>query len=262
MRHIIILTIPIIISSCGNHRVDGSLDNKIDTIYVSSEIDTAKNNDEISLTNLDYLNSAPEYPFVAEDSIIGIGIVTLSDSINTYDEKLRIYDEAGKIMITVEQKDSDVITIFKGKTFDRYNATNPLSPRLFITNPDYFRLIFDCISIGKDSYKVIISKQTGETAEIKKEDKFFQFQSMETFVDEWTTIGLDFDRSKNPLRKSPSDNSEIIKNNKEAKYKIWQAGKKLMQGEWIKIQIENTNEKGWIRWKKGNQILIRMYFIC
>ena len=73
---------------------------------------------------------------------------------------------------------------------------------------------------------------------------------------------FDFNRSTNPLRKSPSDKSENINNDKLTKYKIWSAEKISIKGDWMEITIEDTEEKGWIRWRQGNQILIRMYYAC
>ena len=270
-RTIITLTTLIILSACGNPQADKSsiqtsISNKDSNTetnnYGKTTIDTSKSSAISKWTNLDYLNQDSEFPFVAEDSIIGIGIVTISDTVDTYDKKLSVYDILGKVIATVEQKESNVITIYKGKTYNGHDSLNPFSPRLYAPNPDYFRLAFDCTKSDNEFYTVIINRQTGETAKIKKSDKFFKFQTIEEFVDNWTGIGLDFDRSTNPIRKSPSDKSEDINNDKQPTYKIWSAEKILIKGDWLEIKIEDTEETGWIRWRQGNQILIRMYYAC
>jgi hypothetical protein len=269
-RTIITLTIVIIFSACGNQPADKSSiqspisnkDSNTETNNYGKTTDTIKSINRSQWTNLDYLNQDSEYPFVAEDSIIGIGIVTISDTIETYNKKLSVYNTSGKVIATVELKESDVITVYRGKTYNRHDSLNLFSPRLYITNPDYFRLAFDCTSSDNEFYTVIINRQSGETAKIKKHDKFFKFQTIEEFVDNWTGIGIDFDRSTNPLRKSPSDKAEDINNNKQTTYKIWSAEKISIKGDWIEIKIEDTEETGWIRWRKGNQILIRMYYAC
>ncbi len=264
-RIIITLTILIFSSACGNQQADKSTpetsisnrDSIIDTTnYGETNVDTIN---RTQWTILAYLN---QDPFVMEDSIIGLGIVTISDTVDTYDRELSMYNASGKVIVTVEQQESDVITNYKGKAYNRYDSLNPFSPRLYVTNPDYFRLAFDCIGSDNEFYTVIINRQTGEVAKIKKLDTFFKFETIEEFVDNWTGIGIDFNRSTNPLRKSPSDKSENINNDKQTKYKVWRAEKISIKGDWIEIKVENTEEKGWIRWRQGNQILIRMYYAC
>jgi len=270
-RTIITSTILIFSSACGNQQADKSsiktsISNKISITkandYGKTYIDTTKGSDRSQWTKLDYLNQDTEYPFVEEDSIIGIGIVTISDTVDTYYKKLSVYNTSGKVIATVEQKESDVITVYKGKIYNRHDSLNLFAPRLYVTNPDYFRLAFDCESSDNEFYTIIINRQTGETAKIKKRDKFFKFETIEEFVDNWTGIGLDFYRSRNPLKKSPSDKSEDIQNDQQTKYKIWSAEKISIKGDWIEIKIEDTEETGWIRWRQGNKILIRMYYAC
>ena len=76
---------------------------------------------------------------------------------------------------------------------------------------------------------------------------------------EWTTLGFDFDRNENPLRTEPLDNSTVIPNN--SKYKIWRAEKIELKGDWIKVKTSDK-EEGWVKWKQGNEIIIRLYFAC
>jgi hypothetical protein len=263
---ITILTTIIFLAACDSRQADNSssviiADIKNDSNFHESNVDTIKHNDRSLWTTLDFLNDK-ESPFTAEDSIIGSGIITLSDTADTYNKKLCIYNDLGKIIATIEHKESDVITVFNGKTFSSSDTTNSFSPRLYGTNPDYFRLAFDCISTDKDFYKVIIDKNTGQAGMIKKSDKFFKFETIEKFVDTWTGLGIDFDRSTNQLHKNPSDNSEIITSDKQSKYKIWQGEKISIDGDWIKIKIEDTDEQGWVRWRQKNKILIRMYYVC
>lgn len=270
IRIVMTLTVLMLFSSCGNQQgektstVEIPNGNKDSIIEVNNDRKVVKttSNDRSQWTDLDFLNQDSTYSSVAEDSIIGIGIVTISDTVDIYDKKLSIYSASGKVITTVERQESDVITIYKGKTYNRDDSLNPFSPRLYMTNPDYFRLVFDCIEVDNEFYTVIINRQTGETAKIKRRDKFFKFETIEEFVNNWIVLGFDFDRSTNPLRKSPSDKSENINNAKLTKYKIWRAGKISIKGDWIEIIIEDEEEKGWIRWRKGNQILIRLYYAC
>lgn len=52
-------------------------------------------------------------------------------------------------------------------------------------------------------YQVIVDpKEPHEIGFIKKADSSFRFETTFEYVSEWTTIGLDFDRTENPLRDS------------------------------------------------------------
>jgi hypothetical protein len=45
----------------------------------------------------------------------------------------------------------------------------------------------------------------------------------------------------------------------EKQYRIWSGESLEVHGDWIRVNTLK-NEKGWVRWKDGNKVLIRMYF--
>jgi hypothetical protein len=57
-------------------------------------------------------------------------------------------------------------------------------------------------------YKVKLNET--DIAFINKADRNFRKQSITDFAKEWTTLGLDFDRSANPLRETPQNTGKII----------------------------------------------------
>lgn len=209
-------------------------------------------------TDLDYINADK---FEPDGQIKGIGLVEIDLAREYFGKDLRIYDIKGEPKITIRVTDSTVTTKLGGKLYSRNDNTNPFNPRLFGNNPDYFRLIFDCTKSTDKYYQVIVDQKTNETGFIKKADSLFKFETVVEYVREWTTLGLDFDRAQNPLRQEPSDNAAVISNTDQAKYKIWRAEKIEMNGDWMKVKIRN-DEQGWIRWRQGDRILIRIYFAC
>ena len=213
-------------------------------------------------SGLEFINTSVEYPFEPEDSIIGIGIVTPSESFDHYNDILYIYGDDNKVMVQVDEIANDIVTLYAKVAYDRFDTLNPLSPRLFSKNADYFSLAFDCIRTDNDFYYVLANRRTGVLLKIKKSDKNFKFQSIEEYAERWTGYGLDFDRSTNPLKKSPSDTSESFYHPKQKEYKVWSVKRDSLNGDWMHVHFEYTNETGWIRWRKGNQILIRMYSAC
>jgi len=209
-------------------------------------------------TDLDYINSDK---FESDGQIKGIGLIEIDLGREYFGKNLVIYDINGQPKITIRVTDNDVTTKLSNKSYSRNDNGNPFSPRLFVTNPDYFRLIFDCAKSTDKYYEVIVDQKTNETGFIKKADNSFKFETVVEYVNEWTTLGLDFDRTQNPLRQEPSDNGSVISNEDQKKYKIWRAAKIEMKGDWLKVKIGDS-EQGWIRWRQGDRILIRIYFAC
>ncbi|MBI3218790.1 MAG: hypothetical protein HYZ44_04705 [Bacteroidetes bacterium] len=208
--------------------------------------------------DLDYINS---YQFEPDGPIRGIGLIEIDWERDYLGKDLIIYDSKGKPKITIRVTDSDVTTKLGDKSFSRNNDANPFNPRLFGDNPDYFRLIFDCTKSTNKYYEVVVNQNTNETGLIKRADSLFKFETVIEYVNDWISLGLDFDRIENPLRQEPSDNAAIILNDDLKKYKIWRAEKIEMKGDWIKIKTRD-NEEGWIRWRLYDQIIIKLYFAC
>jgi hypothetical protein len=209
-------------------------------------------------TDLDFIN---ENKFEPEGEIKGIGLVEINLGRDSFDKDLIVYDSNEEPRIIITATDDNVVTKIGGKSFSRNDNTNPFNPRLFGNNPGYFRLIFDCTKSTDKYYQVIIDQKTNETGFIKKADRTFKFVTVVEYVTEWTEMGLDFDRTKNALRQEPFDNATVILNDKQKKIKIWTAEKIELKGDWIKIKTADE-EEGWIKWRQGNQIIIRLYFAC
>jgi hypothetical protein len=209
-------------------------------------------------TDLDFINADK---FEPDGQIKGIGLVEIELGRDSFDKDLIVYDSKGKPKIIIRATDEDVVTIIGDKSFSRNDNTNPFNPRLFVDNPDYFRLIFDCTKSTGEYYQVIIDQKTNEPGFIKKTDSSFRFETVDEYVNEWTTSGLDFDRDQNPLRQEPSDNATVISNDDQKKYKIWRAEKIELKGDWIKVKVGDS-EEGWIRWRQGDKIVIKIYFAC
>jgi len=209
-------------------------------------------------TDLDFINADK---FESDGQIKGVGLVEIDLGRDYYRRDLIIYDSKGNPKITIRVTDNDVTTKLGDKSYSRNDNTNPFNPRLFGDNPDYFRLIFDCTKSTDKYYQVVVDQKTNEFGFIKKADSLFKFETVIEYVSEWTTLGLDFDRTQNPLRQKPSDNATIISNDDQKKYKIWRADKIEMKGDWLKVKIRD-NEQGWIRWRQNDKIVIRLYFAC
>lgn len=253
-----------ILNSCKKEKTDfekGFVKTETLAVVKPKNIIIKQNGERKNWNRLDYLNFDKEYRFEYEDSIVGKGIVTISD-IDYYKTKFRIQDLNSKYFYIIENTERDIITEFKGKKYNRYESQNVINPRVFITSPDYFTLILDCVEINDKNYVVIVDGKNNKKGLISKSDKNFKFQTFEEFIRDYAALGVDFDRENNLLHKLPNKNSEIIKNDLQEKYKFWNGEFIELKGDWMKMKLEETNEIGWIKWRNGNKILIRIYYIC
>jgi hypothetical protein len=206
------------------------------------------------------LNFVNREPFEQDGKMKGSGVIAINPNSSTYGKDFIIYDDQENPKIIIHHDENDVTTKYKNQVYTHNNSSNPFQPKLFGSNPDYFRLLFNCLGKTDKYYKVIINEMTEETGLIRVADKKFIYQTYLQYIEEWTSTGFDFDRINNPLRIKPTDKSTIIGSDLLKKYKIWRAQKLKIDGDWIKVKVDKT--EGWIKWRKGNNIIIKLYFTC
>ncbi|MBS4040686.1 MAG: hypothetical protein KGZ81_08805 [Flavobacteriales bacterium] len=212
-------------------------------------------------TVLDFLNFSAENPFIVENDINGVCFVILSEEFNYYKSPIIINNENQNVILNIEYNETvGFLTTYKNKIYSKNeNLLNPFKPWFWSENPDYFNFVLECVDTIGNYYKVKLNNV--DFGWINKSDTNFKRQKIDEFVLEYTAdpMGLDFDRRNNPLRKEPDEKSEIIFHTEEKKYKIWRATTLEIKNEWLRIETIKK-EIGWLKWKEGNKILIRMYY--
>lgn len=259
MKIICIILLTFLFISCKEYRantkeVESSiLEENIDSDLVNNKLENSEKN------VLDYLNENIE-EFKFEKDINNIGFIVLADGFDYYKNSIIVNDSLKNELLQIDFSDEDIITRFNNKEYGRNDNNNPLDSWVFNLDNDYFNIAFLCEKIDDMGYHVRLYKN--QLGFVNKNDKRFEFVSINSYVEGFLALGLDFKRDENPLRNLPNENSEIISNNLENKYVIWNAEFIEMKGEWIKIKTKVTNEIGWVRWKNKNEMKIRMYFVC
>ena len=213
-------------------------------------------------TILDDLNQNPNFPFKTEKEIRGICFLTLSDNFDYYHSPIIVKNTNNELVAKIEFVDTiGIQTTYEDQTYNSFDTLNPFKPWLWIDNPDYFRLAFECTDTTREYYKVWLNEE--DFTFINKTDKSFKKQSLNDFILRWTAspMGLDFNRKSNPLKRNPNEQSEIISQELPNKYKIWNAESIIIKGNWMKVKTI-TDEVGWIKWREGKKLFIRMYFAC
>ena len=133
---------------------------------------------------------------------------------------------------------------------DMYNPKH-IVPLFF--KPDYNIFYVVCIENQKAYYKVLSAM--GDIYFVPKAEA--KFVSWEAFLRNTTGV-TNLNWELNPLRETPSEKSKMIRiKDRKATYQVIS-----VKGDWVEIQNEhNAHEKGWIRWRKADSLLIEVYLL-
>ena len=184
---------------------------------------------------------------------LGLGIVAISD---TYDNT----------KIVTVYKDKNLKT--KIEDFKLYGDSKRVWPYYY--KPDYGLCYFVCLEKNKDYFKVLINdKEEG----FLKNDKESFFKTWESLLINSTVERLDI--KSNPLKLKPSDNQETINLGYEIKVDRLEVVDVIeINGEhWINVNFSKSGQipvdkttpdskSGWIKWKFGDRLLVKILLLC
>ena len=110
-----------------------------------------------------------------------------------------------------------------------------------------------CIENQKAYYKMLSA--TGDIYFVPKAEA--KFVSWAKFLRNTTGV-TNLNWELNPLRETPSEKSKMIRiKDRKATYQVIS-----VKGDWVEIQNEHdAQEKGWIRWRKADSLLIEVYLL-
>ena len=178
-----------------------------------------------------YKGSAQErlsYEFYNKTERLGIGLVKIEKQL---------------IVIKNQQLNKEIEE-------DIYNPKH-IVPLFF--KPDYDIFYMVCLENQKVYYKMLSA--TGDIYFVPKAEA--KFVSWEAFLSNTTGV-TNLNWELNPLQEMPSERSKVIRTkDREAIYQVIS-----VKGDWVEIQNEhNAHEKGWIRWRKADSLLIEVYLL-
>lgn len=121
---------------------------------------------------------------------------------------------------------------------------------------EYEILVFRVVQSDSFYHHVIVNEQTGLTGKIKKSEPLLKYQKWSEHV--MNVFSVDFDAMKNPLRKDTVQGSKSVYDNNVEFYHP-----SAMNGDWLKLKWDTDKGQryGWIRWKKGNTLLVDLNYI-
>lgn len=175
------------------------------------------------------------------------GLVTSSPSAT----KRTIYDLSENETIKIYNADGSMWYEFsffeKSPLYYKKNSKSDFKP--FVPLKDfvfYLRLR----AISNKRYEVVVNEETQETKYMLINDPILGRESFEQIILRGGRVT--FDEESNPLRESPDGQ---IKQNIEVSDEIRFIPNQI-DGDWLEVRIPRSTERGWIRWRKGNEILI------
>lgn len=145
----------------------------------------------------------------------------------------------------------DSLTFEKGNFYTDIGTAPPwFVPELIKLDYDIFLL--RATTISRNWIEVIVNRQTGRTAWVDR--NAVDYISWPEFLLQVFSVELILP-GKNPLRLKPLENAAIVADpGRNSVHPI------AVKGEWMKVSIEGSPgsipKSGWIRWKRGTQMLI------
>lgn len=146
--------------------------------------------------------------------------------------------------------------------------------RPFAFHLDYFVLVLKCAGKEAGRYEVVVNEKTGLKKYVMANDLTMKFQTWEEHI--LQIYAIEFNQEENPLLESPQGKTkkvnlpkgEIERANLPI-YPTFQPTK--VKGDWLKVKWKIPKEKqvkgakydfGWIRWKKGERLLVELFYFC
>jgi hypothetical protein len=198
------------------------------------------------------------------------GVITFNPTDVNLKKGIEILNDDNTVYATIKLSFDKIIIQGKQFPMDAFSNNNKLRnkyhffPKEFF--PDQSIIQFEFISIKNGFAEIYIDKVQGKRKKIKLNRSLFKVESWKEHL-----IGcmIDFNKRDNPIRKKMDVNSESLEyEDSKEEYIFVVSG---IEGDWIKIECSDICEypcdsgkkyDGWIKWKKGNQLLINLLYSC
>ncbi|MFT7270285.1 MAG: hypothetical protein ACI905_002513 [Roseivirga sp.] len=181
-----------------------------------------------------------------QDMSYSVGVVTISDDFDNSDHLIEFLNEDGSIWHSIH-------------LFDEWVIINDFEIIAF--KPDYSIFKIKCQEKDLGYFRVVVNEETGMTKRLLVSPKL-KLQTWEEYV--LDVFAIEFDVSEIPMldkiqgspkSELPTINHLIVP--------------KEIKGEWMRViwtdpeypQKNIMKNSGWIKWKSGNKILVKIYHL-
>jgi len=185
-------------------------------------------------------------PLYGQNMTNSIGVVTISDDFDNSDHILEFLNDDGSVWNAIN-------------LFDEWKPIEGFIIMAF--HPDYFLYKIKCKEKTSEYYRVVVNEETGLTKRILISSKL-KLQTWEEYVLDVFTVSFNISETSildkingSPVTKLPVKNQFLFP--------------KEVKGEWMRIiwtdsnypTDDSINYSGWIKWKKGNEIIVRLHHL-
>jgi hypothetical protein len=135
--------------------------------------------------------------------------------------------------------------------------------RPFAFHQDYFLLALKCLRKDSGRYEVIVNEETGLTKYVKANDPTLRFEKWEDHI--LKVFSVEFNRKENPVLEVPQGRVKKVAMPNAPFHPV------EVRGEWLKVKWEIANgtrqkgakyNSGWIRWKRGDRLLVELFYFA
>ena len=131
--------------------------------------------------------------------------------------------------------------------------------RPFAFHPDYFLLALKCVKREGGRYEVVVNEETGLRKYVRADDPTLRFETWESHILRVFSITLDL--KENPVRNAPHGRVTKAPTRDGPFHPV------EVKGEWLKIKWGpadggRTAGSGWIRWKRGERLLVELFYFA
>ena len=157
------------------------------------------------------------------------------------------------------------IEFFEDKAIHNWNIKNLKTEQAWLKPEvlwlDYSQFNFRCISTRGEWLELMVNNETGQTYWIKK-DTSIKFLTWEEYLKEMFAVDR-LPGQNQKIRKQPTDRADEIRYEGRDCFQV-----KSLKGNWIEIfttpfcdegQTKTEIKSGWIKWRRGNELLIKYY---
>lgn len=140
-------------------------------------------------------------------------------------------------------------------------ANDDFSP--FAFHADYFLLALKCVGKKGGRYEVIVNEETGLKKYVRTDDAVLKLETWEEHV--LKVFAVTFNQEENPLLKAPQGK---VKKGPPPDAPLHPVE---VQGEWLKVKwyapsgtggTEPRHDFGWIKWRRGERLLVELFYIA
>ena len=213
----------------------------------------------------------------AEQNIVAVGDIAVADEditdIEEYEEgSLEFFNPIGIIGTGVVQIDNyidgveqyyDSISIYNDLAcedlYSKYDfATTYGTPKgkniiPIYNKADYGYYCFVCVGSHSGAYEIAINAKDRKYIEKAPNIKYYDWEQFFNKV-----FYLD-PAEGDSFRVSPDDNAEAVEFENYDDYELYDDRETKLEGEWLHLNFPKAGKQAWVRWRRGDDIIITVY---